>query len=239
MDEMKPFLLLIVAIPGFLFAQMSSEKEVSLGHRMAVEMETHQKMIGDAEVQAFADRVLNKLSRRMALRVPLEVKVIDRADIDVASTMPGGILLVSTGAILRAESEAEFSALIAHAMGHSQIGPVTSPGQLAGNEIPLIFWGGPWGSCNRSSDGSAGTSLMPKRAVQAELSEAQADLLALGYLVNGGYDPHALASVFEHWSGKLRPDEGIKDRSNALVKIMPNPIVNTSAFDQIKARLYK
>jgi hypothetical protein len=231
-------ILLLVAASSYLFAQVR-EKDVALGYQVASQMETHQKLIHDAEVQAFADRVLEKLSLGRALRVPLGVKVIDNVDINVASTLSGGVLLISSGGILRSDSEAEFAALLAHAMAHSQIGPVSSSGQVGGIEIPLIFLGGPWGFCNRSWDSTAHTRLMPARAVQAELTEAQADLLGLGYLVNGGYDPHALISGFEHGSGKLRPDEGLKEKADSLMKMVANPVVDTSAFEQMKTRLVR
>jgi hypothetical protein len=55
--------------------------------------------------------------------------------------------------------------------------------------------------------------------------------------MNGGYDPHALVSVFEHWSGKLRPDEELKTKSDSLARTATLTVVDTSAFAQMKARI--
>jgi hypothetical protein len=148
----------------------------------------------------------------------------------VASSLPGGVILISSGAILKSESEAELAALLAHAIGHSQIGLSDRPAPLPGSTIPMIYIGGRWGLCERSSDGAP-------RSARASLKEAQADLLALGYLVNAGYDPHALLSVFEHWNGGLLPDEQLKARSDSLNRTAALAVVDISAFEQTKAQL--
>jgi predicted Zn-dependent protease len=230
------YLLILAAISGSGFAQMSIEKETSLGRQMVLEMESRQRMIDDTRVLAFTDQLLKKLSHGESLRVPLQLKVIDNAEIAVASVLPGGVILISSGAILRSESESELAALLAHAMGHAQTGQSNGSARLPGNAIPLIFLGGPWGSCQRSSGGAGLTMPMAWRA-QADLTESQADLLALGYLTNGGYDPHALVSVFEHWIGKLQPDEELKTKSDSLARTATLTVVDTSAFEQMKARL--
>jgi predicted Zn-dependent protease len=230
------YLLILAWISGSAFAQMSIEKEVSLGRQMVLEMEAHQRMIDDTQVLALADRLVKKLVSGESLRVPLELKVIDNPEITVASTLPGGVLLISSGAVLRSESEAEFAALLAHAIGHSQTGLKNSPARLSGNAVPVIFLGGPWGSCDRSPDGTRLILPIAWRA-RASLTEVQADMLALGYLVNAGYDPRALISAFEHWSRKLRPDEELKAKSDSLARAVTLAVVDTSAFEQMKARL--
>ena len=71
---------------------------------------------------------------------------------------------------------------------------------------------------------------------QPDLFESQADLLALGYMTNAGYDPQALVTVFDRWAAKSRPDEEVKSIALALTHVAANTILNTLAFDQIKAR---
>jgi predicted Zn-dependent protease len=72
---------------------------------------------------------------------------------------------------------------------------------------------------------------------QSDLFESQADLLALGYMTNAGYDPQALVTVFDRWAGKFGPDEEVKSRAIALSRIAATTVLNTSAFDEMKARL--
>jgi len=100
-------------------------------------------MVTDAEVIAFSHRVLKFLSQNEALRLQLELKVIDNPDILVASALPGGILLLSSGAILRSDNEAELAGLLSHAMGHAQTGQVNRSSQWSGSTIPLISPVGP------------------------------------------------------------------------------------------------
>src|ERR1700724_1556528 len=86
-----------------VYSQTSPEKEIALGQHMAAEIESNHRAIADAEVIGYADSVLNNLSRNESLRLPLKVRVIDNSDLIAA--LPGGFLILSSGAILRAESE--------------------------------------------------------------------------------------------------------------------------------------
>ena len=83
------------------------------------------------------------LGRRSGLQVDAigttitDLEVIDNSDL-IASAFPGGLLVVSSGAILRAESEAELAALVAHAMGHVQAG---LHGSIAGKDCTVcVQW---------------------------------------------------------------------------------------------------
>ncbi len=214
------FLLILLSISRPAFGQMLIEKEVSLGRQMALEIESHQKIIHNAEVLAFTDGLLKKLAGGESLRVPVALRVIDNPDVMVASTLPGGIILISSGAILRSESEAELAALLAHAIAHSQIGQINRPTRPPGSTLPMVYVGGPWGSCDRSSDS-------PWRSAQASLTESQADLLALDYLVNAVYDPRSLVSVFERWNGKLPADEQqLRTKSDSLTRTAALAVVD-------------
>jgi len=83
--------LLFATVVSSAFGQSFHERELSLGRQMGAEIESREKMITDAEVIAFLHRVLKALSQDEALRLPLELKVIDNPDILVASVLPGGI----------------------------------------------------------------------------------------------------------------------------------------------------
>jgi predicted Zn-dependent protease len=223
-------------IVGSAIGQVAPGKELSIGRRLEAEIELKQELVTDAEVLGFSNRVLKNLSRQESLRVPLELKIVDDPDAMIASALPGGILLLSSGAILAADNEAELAGLLSHAMGHAQTGQLNRPAQWASSTVPVIFVSGEWGLCERSNDGSRPSMLTARRAAQASLIEAQADMLGLGYMVNGGYAPQALISVFEHWSGKLRPDEEVKGISDSISNVAAVTVLRKSAFDQMKAR---
>jgi predicted Zn-dependent protease len=216
-------------------AQLSTKREVMLGDQMAATIRTQQPMVTDPEVTAFVDRVLGALSRNERLRLPINISLIDNSDL-IASALPGGHLVLSSGAILRADSEAEVAGLLAHALGHAQSGQFYNSGKTPQlGTIPLVFVGDQWGVCRRTS---LQTILMPvAMREQSGLFETQADMLGLGYMTNAGYDPQALAGVFDHWTGKIPLSDDTKTKALELRNAAVNPIENSSDFDAIKARL--
>ena len=221
--------LIVVLLGNIALSQVSTEKEIALGQIQAAEIASRSRVITDEELTGFLERVLKRLCLGEALRLPLKLKLIDNSDL-IASALPGGYLVLSLGAILGSDDESELAGLLSHAMGHVQSG---QPLKQIAAPLPLVFIGGPWGSCWRN-----GLSTLPVGlSARAEILEAQADMLGLGYLVNAGYDPQALVTVLRRWNAKLGPDEGIGVKAMELERSMENTIVNTSAFDDIKARL--
>ena len=210
-------------VAGHGYAQVS--KEIALGRQITAEFDAKHNMVTDVRVIDFVQRVLNNLSRGQFLRLPLTLGVVDDPEV-VASALPGGTVLLTSGAIMQAENEAELAALLSHAMGHVQAGQSSRPATTT-TGIPVIFMAGAWGYCVRGRNGH------PWMAAQTELFEAQADLLGLGYLTHAGYDPQALVSVFK--DGRMGPDDTV--RSMAVALTMASTVLNTSIFDQMKRRL--
>jgi hypothetical protein len=110
-------------------------------------------------------------------------------------------------------------------MGHVQAALLNRSG--TGTDFAVTLVGGFWGFCTR------GAASHPLVSVAESHFESQADLLALGYMTHAGYDPQALVTVFERWTGS-RVDEEVKSKARAVAS---STIYNTSAFDGIKARL--
>src|SRR5262249_22552781 len=160
--------------------------------------------VADADVIGFVNRILANLFREEALRLPPTLRVIDSPEL-VASALPGGHLVLSSGAIRMARTEADWAGLLAHAIGHIQSRQYGRLGNSP-NAMSLIIGVGKWGTCIRSN-GRPDAAPMPARLIaQSDLREFQADVLGLGYMANAGYDPEALFSVSERWSSKHRPD---------------------------------
>ncbi len=215
-------------------AQLSTKREVMLGDEMAATIKSKQPMVTDPEVIAFIDRVLSTLSDKERLRLPIEISLIDNSDL-IASALPGGHLVLSSGAILRADSEAEVAGLLAHALGHAQSGQFFNSGKSPQGGIPLVFVGDQWGVCRRTS--LQRLVMLAGTREQWAILEAQSDMLGLGYMTNAGYDPQALVRVFDHWTGKIPLGEDTKTKALELRNAAVNPIENTSDFDAIKARI--
>ena len=163
------------------------EKETAIGQRLAAEIDSKNQVVTDPEVTGLLDRVLKRLSASEALRLPLKLKVVYNSE-RIASAFPGGYLVLSLGAILGADNESELAGLLSHAMGHVQSGQVLK--QAAPTAIPLVFIGGPWGSCWRNGLFTPPDSLRDR----ADILEVQADMLTLGYLINADYDAQALSN---------------------------------------------
>jgi hypothetical protein len=73
--------------------------------------------------------------------------------------------------------------------------------------------------------------------VQAGTDETQANMLALKYLTDAGYDPQSMINAFERWKGQFGPTAEIRMRALTSAQAAKDTLWNTSAFDQIKARL--
>lgn len=198
----RSFLLLALATAA-AFAQYQTEKETGMGNALAANLDSRVKPLADPEATALAERVLRVVSYGQALRVPVRLKILDTTE-PVASALPGGFLLLSSGAIVRANTEAELAALIAHALAHMQPEPAGA-----------VRFFGPWGECWRS-----GTEALAPRAVLGEArgSEAQADTLAMDYLAQSHYDVSALTAVYERWGTRFPPDETVKARAGSLAQ---------------------
>jgi predicted Zn-dependent protease len=217
---MPRILILLALATVAAFSQNPAEKEAVMGNGLAADLDSRVKPLADPEVAALVERVLKAVSNGQALRMPVRLKILDTSE-PVASALPGGFLLLSPGAIVRANTEAELAALIAHALAHMQPEPTGTVRFLSA-----------WGECRRS-----GTELLAPGSVldQARGSEAQADMLALDYLVQSPYDVSALTAVYERWGGRFPPDETVRARARSLAQT--GAMVNTSDFGKIKTRL--
>ena len=171
--------------------------------------------------------------------------------------MPAGFLFVNTGLITTAESEAELAGVMAHEVAHVAGRHVTRQATrqkvLKLALIPFMLVGG----------GTAGYAVQQAAMVALPMSllrfsrgfEREADLLGLQYLYKAGYDPLAVIDFFERL-------QSLKDREPDMIAKMflthpatgsrirrvqkyvgkflparPQYVVNTSEFDQVRARL--
>jgi len=130
----------------------------------------------DPELARYVGRVAARIARAAGSRKDtFELRVSDDFE-PSADALPGGVLVISRGALAALESEAELAAVIAHEMAHS----------LAGHPEPERH-----GVPARVDSRDVGAF-----ALDAD-EERQADALAVRYLGAAGYDPKALASALD------------------------------------------
>ncbi|MFN2599509.1 MAG: M48 family metallopeptidase [Pyrinomonadaceae bacterium] len=242
-----------------LFAKMSMsvEKEVALGRQVAAEIDRQSKLIDDPVITEYVNRVGQNIVNHSDAKVPFTIKVIDTDEVN-AFALPGGFFYVNKGLILAADNEAELAGVMAHETAHVAArhyaetqakGTLAQIGLIAGS----IFLGGIPGMVLQNTAGlglAAGFSKFSRDA------ESEADRLGVQYLYAAGYDPSAMAAMFEKLASENKKKPGFfaktfashpqsidrLEASKALVARFPERdeyVINTSEFQRVKARLLR
>jgi predicted Zn-dependent protease len=234
----------------------SLDKEIALGKQLAQEVERQAKIVDDSIISEYVNRIGQNLVRNSDAKVPFTIKVLDSEEVN-AFALPGGFFFVNSGLILKADSESELAGVMAHEIAHVAARHGTrqaTRGQLINiATIPLIFMGGWTGYAIRQGVGLA----IPMGFLAFTRGmEREADYLGLQYVYKAGYDPTSFVDFFEkiQTMEKRKPgsvakvfsthpmtDDRIKASQSEIQKILvskPEYVVNTSEFNDVKARLY-
>lgn len=234
---------------------MSLEKEIALGRTLSAEIERQVKLIEDATINEFVNRVGQNLVRNSDAKVPFTIKVVDSEEIN-AFALPGGFFYVNSGLILAADDEAELAGVMAHEIAHVTArhgSENASKAQIVNfATLPLIFLGGAAGFGLRQAAGF----LIPMQFMQfSRKAESEADYLGVQYLYKTGYDPGASVSFFEKLQARetakpgsiskmfsTHPPTGdrIESTKKNIEVVLPDKdqyVVTTSEFQHIKGLL--
>jgi predicted Zn-dependent protease len=233
----------------------SLEKEIALGKQLAQEVERQAKIIDDPIVAEYVNRVGQNIVRNSDAKVPFTIKVVEDESVN-AFALPGGFFFVNTGLILSADNEAELAGVMAHEIAHVAARHGTrqaTKAELANYmSIPLIFMGGWAGYGIRQAAGF----LVPMSLLKfSRAYESEADDLGLQYMYKTGYDPASFVDFFEKiqalekkkhgavaelFSSHPMTDDRIQTAQKNIqqnLESRPEYVVNTSEFNQVKARL--
>src|SRR5438552_2197819 len=233
----------------------SIEKEMALGQQLTIEVEKQAKMVDDAIVGEYVNRLGQNLARNSDAKMPITFKIIDSDSVN-AFTLPGGHIFVNSGLIRVAETEAELAGAVAHEIAH--VAARHSTRQMTRAEItnlatvPLVFWGGWWGYAARQG---VGWGIPLTFWSFSRTFEGEADLLGLEYMYKAGYDPNASIDIFERIESleKRKPGtvakvfathpmtaDRIRMAQKNINEILPNKpeyVVNTSEFNEMRGRV--
>lgn len=244
---------------GGFFSWMAGglEKEVALGRQLAAQVDSEAKFIDDPVITEYVNRVGQNIVLHSDAKLPFTIKVIDSDEVN-AFALPGGFFYVNKGLLLAADNEAELAGVMAHEIAHVTARHAME-NQAKANLAQYglfgasIFLGGIPGLLVNNVGPLAALLGFMKFSRSAE---SEADKLGAEYLYAAGYDPTALATMFEKLEGlnKKKPGTISKlfadhpapaDRraaSLALVARFPEReeyTVSTSEFQRVKARLMR
>jgi predicted Zn-dependent protease len=180
-------------------------REMTIGRQASRRFERQIKLIKDADVSAYIDRIAQKVAASSDVTVPVTIKVIDSATVNALS-YPGGFLYLTRGLILAVDDESEIAGVIAHEIAHvvardgmknsSYLGTGVGINPAAitpveGTDAVVEFGG----------------YLIPRKFV-APPRETDADRRGIPYVLKAGYDPHGLLAFLQRMQAKEKTDPG-------------------------------
>ena len=235
----------------------STEKEVRLGREFAAEVDRQAKFIDDPVVTEYINRVGQNIVLHSDAKVAFTIKVIDSDEVN-AFALPGGFFYVNKGLILAADNEAELAGVMAHEIGHVAARHAMENQTKASLAEYLamagsIFIGGIPGLIYQNT---AGLGLMGMFMKFSRSAEEEADKLGVQYMYAAGYDPNAMATMFEKLEAKNKKKPGLiarafashpappDRRASALALAARFPeheeyVISSSEFQRVKGRLLR
>jgi predicted Zn-dependent protease len=235
----------------------STEKEVRLGRELAAEVDRQAKFVDDPVITEYVNRVGQNIVLHSDAKVPFTIKVIDSDEVN-AFALPGGFFYVNKGLILAADNEAELAGVMAHEIAHVAArhavenqtkGSLLEYAAIAGS----IFLGGIPGMIYQNT---AGIGLLGIFMKFSRSAEEEADKLGVQYMYAAGYDPGAMATMFEKLEAKNKKKPGFiarafashpappdrRESALALAARFPENeeyVISSSEFQKVKGRLLR
>src|SRR5437773_9189389 len=242
---------------GGILGAKGIDSEVRLGRQLAAQVDKEAKFVDDPIITEYVNRVGQNIVLHSDAKVPFTIKVIDSDEVN-AFALPGGFFYVNKGLILAADNEAELAGVMAHEIAHVTARHAMENeakmraidyGMLAG-----ILLGGPIVSnvlYNGSSFFEGMAFLKFSRG-----AEEEADKLGVQYMWAAGYDPSAMATMFEKLEAKNKKKPGTiskmfadhpapadrRQASIALAARFPEKeeyVISSSEFQRVKNRLLR
>jgi predicted Zn-dependent protease len=235
----------------------STEKEVRQGREAAAEVDRQAKFIEDPLITEYVNRVGQNIVLHSDAKVPFTIKVIDSDEVN-AFALPGGFFYVNKGLLLAADNEAELAGVMAHEIAHvAARHAVENQAKASLLEYAAlgasIFLGGIPGMIYQNT---AGIGLLGIFMKFSRSAEEEADKLGVQYMYAAGYDPGAMATMFEKLEAKNKKKPGFISRAFSTHPAPPDRraaalalaarfpehdeyVISSSEFQRVKARLLR
>jgi predicted Zn-dependent protease len=230
----------------------STEKEKEIAGKYATAIEQKVDIVKDAAISAYIDQVAQRIVQNSDADMPITVRLIRRNDAG-AFTLWGGHLYLTTGLLLKLQSEGELASVVARGIAHTAMHSVaqlqTRATLMQVASIPVINLDG-LPHAPSGNDLSVPTLGLMKFQRDFEL---QADYFGIQYVYKSGYDTNCfLSAVQSLWerdpsttlSKAFSPFPPLPERLNMLRQeiddILPGraeAAVSSSEFDEFLAHL--
>ncbi|HVP37036.1 MAG TPA: M48 family metallopeptidase [Terriglobales bacterium] len=176
---------------------ISSNEEISIGQKMAAQVDSTEKVLPDREVQDYVNGVgqqIAKVSDRKDL--PYHFTVLDSKEINAFAT-PGGYIYVYSGLLKILDDEAELAGVLSHEISHvvARHG-VKRLQQVLGVQVVLSI---ALGSSSQLSQDLVSTSIGVILQGYSRDNEFEADQFGTLYMDRAGYNPQGMSELL----GKL------------------------------------
>ena len=246
-------------INGGLIAKMSgsTEKEVRQGREAAAEVDRQAKFVDDPVITEYVNRVGQNIVLHSDAKVPFTIKVIDSDEVN-AFALPGGFFYVNKGLLLAADNEAELAGVMAHEIAHVAARHAVE-NQTKASLLEYAALGGSillGGIPGMIYQNTAGIGLLGIFMKFSRGAEEEADKLGVQYMYAAGYDPSAMATMFEKLEAKNKKKPGFIARAFATHPAPPDRrqsalalaarfpeheeyVISSSEFQKVKNRLLR
>ena len=242
---------------GGIIGARGIESEVRLGRQIAAQVERDAKFVDDPIITEYVNRVGQNIVLHSDAKVPFTIKVIDSDEVN-AFALPGGFFFVNKGLVLAADNEAELAGVMAHEIAHvAARHAVENEAKMRAIDIGLLagilLGGGVIGNVLYNAGGLIeGLSFLKF----TRGAEEEADKLGVQYMWAAGYDPNAMATMFEKLEAKNKKKPGTLARLFATHPAPPDRrasaialaarfpereeyVISSSEFQRVKNRLLR
>ncbi len=185
------------------FILISTNEEVSIGEKMATQVEQEEKVLKDTVVQEYVNSVGQKIagiSDRKELSYHFKVLESDQIN---AFACPGGFIYVYSGLLKIIEDESELAGVLSHEISHvvARHG-IKRLQQVLGVQVLLSL---AFGSSGETSQQAVSTGIGLILQGYSRDNEYEADQFGTYYMLQAGYSPYGMRNLlnkFEQLSDK-------------------------------------
>ena len=251
---------------GFREIEPNQQADIKTGQDALEEMKRNGLLppeVEDKAIQQYVKTIAEQIAARSDLKIPLHVSVLQSREIN-AFALPGGYLFIERGLLEAADNEAQLAGVLAHEMAHDvarhsnklmkkamissllyQVAQVAAAVLTGGASVGVYY------ALQYGFYGLGFVLDLNLLGVSRDY-ELEADQLGVQYAWNAGYDPSGFIQFFDKMATKqgyvnsaswFRTHPPFLERMVAAQREIiflpsrPNPIVQTTAFEQMTKEL--